>query len=166
MLTVSVRGNRSPHPLAQLPSTVRTPFPHPHHTSISPYKSKSSSYPACATPLPTLVPTLPYGDAQEASDLSLSNSLYYLNTPEGTSAESCCKTCFFEIPYCVQAYWYFYQGCVVSQATVLGSANGVQSSSTCPSGLLGALTYAKDTNPAFRSTGNFAGPCGVEYANV
>ena len=43
------------------------------------------------------------------------NADYGLSTPQGASAEACCNTCYFELPYCIQAYWYSYEGCVVNQ---------------------------------------------------
>lgn len=119
---------------------------------------------ACATPLPSSIPTIPYGDAQSLTDLNTANQLYDLSTPEGASAEACCNACYFGLSNCIQAYWYFYQGCVVQQANVEGSGIGV--SSSCPSGLFDGLAYVPDTSPAFRSTGDFAGPCGVRYENL
>ncbi|KAI0009403.1 hypothetical protein F4779DRAFT_582735 [Xylariaceae sp. FL0662B] len=106
-----------------------------------------------------------YGDAHATIDLAQQNSLYYLDTPEGASAESCCNACYFELENCVQAYWYFYEGCVVSQATNLTAGTGEHTSSTCPVGTFQGLTYGPDVAPAFRSTGNIAGPCGQSYTN-
>ena len=45
-----------------------------------------------------------------------------------------------------------------------GTGDGV--STTCPSGQLDGLVYSKDNDPAFRSTGSIAGPCGVTYDNL
>jgi hypothetical protein len=119
---------------------------------------------ACATPLPTSIPTIPYGDAQSPTDLNVENQRYDLSTPEGASAEACCNTCYFGITNCIQAYWYFYEGCVVQQAGAQGSGAGI--SNSCPSGLFAGLMYVPDNSPAFRSTGDFAGPCGVQYNNL
>ncbi|KAH6642081.1 hypothetical protein C7974DRAFT_94827 [Boeremia exigua] len=117
----------------------------------------------CATPLPTLISTLPYGDAVSSNDLGIQNTRFDLNDARGASAEACCNTCYFGIPNCIQAFFYSYQGCVVQQAFNQGSGVGV--SVSCPSGLFSGLTYTLDTSPAFRSTGDFAGPCGVQYNN-
>jgi hypothetical protein len=54
----------------------------------------------------------------------------------------------------------------VSQATDLGSATGQGVTGNCPAGTFGGLSYGPDVNPAFRSTGNIAGPCGVSYLNL
>ncbi|KAI1078150.1 hypothetical protein F5B20DRAFT_244924 [Whalleya microplaca] len=106
-----------------------------------------------------------YGDAHAAISLEQQNSLHYINTPEGASAESCCNLCYFGLENCVQAYWYFYEGCVISQATNLTAGTGEHVSSTCPVGTFEGLTYGPDVAPAFRSTGNIAGPCGQSYTN-
>ena len=53
----------------------------------------------------------------------------------------------------------------MSQATDLGSASGQGNSTLCPAGTFNELTYGPDVNPVFRSTGNFAGPCGQRYTN-
>lgn len=66
----------------------------------------------------------------------------------------------------MQAYYYSYEGCVVSQATNISSADGTDVSSVCPAGVFEGLTYGPDISPAFKSTGNIAGPCGVAYANL
>lgn len=119
----------------------------------------------CATPIPTLVPTLPYGDADSSTDLELGpNGRFELSEPQGASAEACCNACFFGIQNCIQAFWYSYQGCVYQTASATGSGVGV--SSSCPSGLFSGLTYGLDKSSAFRSTGNFAGPCGLQYNNL
>ena len=66
----------------------------------------------------------------------------------------------------MQAYFYSYQGCVVSQATA-GKGDGVGAgSSSCPAGRLLGLSYGPDVSPAFRSTGNIAGPCGQVYSQL
>ncbi|KAL8733208.1 MAG: hypothetical protein Q9166_002225 [cf. Caloplaca sp. 2 TL-2023] len=118
----------------------------------------------CAAPLPSPGPA--YGDSYSPNSLGLQNNLYYLNTPQGSSASACCNTCFFEVPNCIQAYFYFYQGCVVSQATDLSSGSGQGISATCPVGTFNGLSYGPDVIPAFRSTGDIAGPCGQKYTNV
>jgi hypothetical protein len=133
--------------------------------TVTPSPSVTTVYP-CANPFPTLTPTIPYGIASTPNSLGLENNLYYLNTQQGSSAQACCNACFFELANCVQAYWYFYEGCVVSQATDLSSASGQQVSNVCPSGTFDDLTYNNDTAPAFRSTGNIAGPCGQTYNNL
>lgn len=121
---------------------------------------------ACADIFPTLTPTLPYGDASNGAGFSTVNTLYYLSTdPAGASAQACCNKCFFGMENCVNAFWYFYEGCVVQQATA-AAGNGIGNSTQCPSGQLVGLTYTNDTAPAFRSTGNIAGPCGVSYSNL
>lgn len=129
----------------------------------------STLYP-CASPFPSRTPTLPYGDATPPSNLSTQNTLFYVSsTSQGASAQACCNACFFELANCIQAYWYSYEGCVVSQATnssLTGSASGEHVGKTCPAGTFKGLTYEQDTNPAFRSTGNIAGPCGQTYNNL
>lgn len=125
----------------------------------------SKTYFPCATSIPTLTPQLPYGLSNGVGVSSGGNNLYSLDTPQGASAEACCNTCYFELPYCIQAYWYFYEGCVINQAsTVTGSGEGV--STVCPQGTVEGLAYSNDTNAAFRSTGDFAGPCGQTYDNL
>ena len=126
----------------------------------------STIYP-CATrnggALPSPGPA--YGKAQGTSDLGLQNSLYDLSSPEGASAVACCNTCFFEIQNCVQAWWYFYERCVVSQATNFVEVTDSGISSVCPGGTFADLTYVPDYDPEFQSTGDIAGPCGVQYTN-
>ncbi|KAG6999514.1 mannan endo-1,4-beta-mannosidase B [Physcia stellaris] len=138
--------------ITQTTTTTQTPQP-TIYTTIYP----------CAAPLPSPGPA--YGDYASSTNLSLQNTLFYLNTPQGNSASSCCNTCFFGVANCIQAYWYFYEGCVVSQAMDLGSATGLGNSTSCPAGAFGGSSYGPDVNPAFRSTGNFVGPCGERYAN-
>ncbi|KAH8703292.1 hypothetical protein BGW36DRAFT_84952 [Talaromyces proteolyticus] len=137
-------------------------------TTVTPAASTSSVWP-CASPFPTHIPTSPYGNASLPGNFSTENSLYYLtSTKEGASAQACCNACYFDLPNCIQAYWYSYEGCVVSQATnasVSHFGSGHDISSVCPAGTFNGLTYANDTNPAFRSTGNIAGPCGQAYTN-
>ena len=54
---------------------------------------------------------------------------------------------------------------MVSQASdVIGTGQGV--TSTCPSGVIAGLVYGPDVAPAFRSSGNIAGPCGSAYNSV
>jgi hypothetical protein len=58
---------------------------------------------------------------------------------------------------------------VVSQATnasIPHSASGDDTSRVCPAGTFTGLSYSNDTNPAFRSSGNIAGPCGQVYNNM
>ena len=103
-----------------------------------------------------------------ATDLGLENTRYGLETAEGASARACCEACHFggaATANCVQAYWYSYQGCVVSRAARPGAGTGEHASPACPAGLLAGLTYGPDVDPAFRSTGNIAGPCGSLYTN-
>ena len=45
-----------------------------------------------------------------------------------------------------------------------GTGEGI--STVCPQGTVEGLTYSNDTNPAFRSTGDFAGPCGQTYDDL
>ncbi|OKL62116.1 hypothetical protein UA08_02368 [Talaromyces atroroseus] len=136
---------------AQTPTTTKTFYP-------------------CATPFPSLIPTLPYGDSSLPDNFATENSIFNVaSTPQGASAEACCNACFFEVPNCVQAYWYSYEGCVVSQVTngsIAGAASGQQVSHVCPAGTFNGLSYANDTNPASRSTGNIAGPCAQTYNNL
>ncbi|OTA90917.1 hypothetical protein M434DRAFT_13521 [Hypoxylon sp. CO27-5] len=108
-----------------------------------------------------------YGDAKISAPLDQQKSYYELknSTGYGASAESCCNACYFAVSNCVQAYWYFYGGCVISVATNLTASSGVNPSSVCPVGTFEGLTYGPDLNPAFRSTGNIAGPCGWDYTN-
>jgi len=42
-----------------------------------------------------------------------------------------------------------------------GEEEGVNAQ--CPQGQIEGLAYGNDTDPAFRSTGNIVGPCGVSY---
>ena len=59
----------------------------------------------------------------------------------------------------------YYTDVAFSKAdTVTGSGEGV--STTCPQGTVEGLVYSNDTNPAFRSTGDFAGPCGQTYDDL
>ena len=58
-----------------------------------------------------------------------------------------------------------YADFVSIQANIVnGSGEGI--STTCPQGTVEGLTYSNDANPAFRSTGDFAGPCGQTYNNL
>lgn len=66
---------------------------------------------------------------------------------------------------CIQAYWYYYEGRVIVQAqTVIGTGVGV--SDVCPNGKIKGLVYSPDSNAPFRSTGDIAGPCGVQYNDL
>ncbi|KAI2616752.1 hypothetical protein GGR54DRAFT_220519 [Hypoxylon sp. NC1633] len=108
-----------------------------------------------------------YGDAQSAAPLGQQNTRYTLDDASGwgATAEGCCNACYFGVANCVQAYWYFYEGCVVGTATNLTSGTGANASPVCPAGTFAGLTYGPDVAPAFRSTGNIAGPCGQGYTN-
>jgi hypothetical protein len=53
----------------------------------------------------------------------------------------------------------------VSQATDLSSGSGKGVTPNCPAGVFAGLSYGPDVKPAFRSTGNIAGPCGEAYMN-
>ncbi|MCJ1366219.1 hypothetical protein MMC16_005345 [Acarospora aff. strigata] len=134
-------------------------------TTVSAPTTTKTIYP-CAAPLPSPGPA--YGDAPSALPSTIpgtENTRFYLDTPQGTSAQSCCNTCFFEVANCIQAFFYSYQGCVVQQGVgVIGTGQGV--SGSCPNGKIEGLVYGPDVMPAFRSTGNIVGPCGVAYNNV
>ncbi|KAL8915742.1 MAG: hypothetical protein Q9172_006706 [Xanthocarpia lactea] len=120
----------------------------------------------CATPVPILIPTVPFGkaDPYPSSVLGTNNNLYGQGTT-GTTLEGCCNLCYFGLSNCLQAFCYSYQGCVVQLATeVVGTGPGV--SSVCPNGQIAGLTYNPDTSPPFRSQGNIAGPCGQTYNNL
>ncbi|KAL8665213.1 MAG: hypothetical protein Q9202_002435 [Teloschistes flavicans] len=146
-------------------TTARTTATSTTTTTVAASPTYITKYP-CADPFPTLTPNLPFGDYSSPSDLALQNNRFYLDTPEGSSGQACCNACFFEIQNCINAYYYSYQGCVVSQATNLTSASGQGVDATCPAGYFKGLTYLPDTQPAFRSQGNLAGPCGQTYNNV
>ena len=124
----------------------------------------SDLYTACQTPIPSLIPTIPYGVANQGGVVSSVQTLYGSNSPYD-SLEGCCNACFFDIPNCIQAFYYFYEGCVVEQATTV-NGTGVGISNTCPSGQIEGLTYSADTNPPFRSTGSIAGACGMTYNDL
>ncbi|KAL8833438.1 MAG: hypothetical protein Q9176_007978 [Flavoplaca citrina] len=138
-------------------------------TTVQPTVTKTV-YP-CATPVPgegyaNKVQTVPYGLAYPypSSVPGTDNQRFDLTT-NGATLEGCCNICYFEIPNCLQAFYYSYQGCVVQQPTeIIGTGPGV--SSVCPNGQIAGLTYNRDTNPPFRSTGNIAGPCGQTYNNL
>lgn len=120
----------------------------------------------CATPVPSLIPKVPFGkaDPYPSSVLGTNNNLYGQETT-GTTLEGCCNLCYFGLPNCLQAFYYSYQGCVVQLATeVVGTGPGI--SSVCPNGQIAGLTYNPDTSPPFRSQGNIAGPCGQTYNNL
>ena len=51
------------------------------------------------------------------------------------------------------------------QQAVGEMGTGLGKSRTCPSGLFEGLRYGPDEKPAFRSSGNLVGGCGVEYGN-
>ncbi|KAL8849158.1 MAG: hypothetical protein Q9221_005835 [Calogaya cf. arnoldii] len=138
-------------------------------TSIRPTVTKTV-YP-CATPVPGVgfankVQTVPYGLAYPypSSVPETDNQRFDLSS-KGATLEGCCNICYFDIPNCLQAFYYEYQGCVVQQPTeIIGTGPGV--STVCPNGQIAGLTYNRDTNPPFRSTGNIAGPCGQTYNNL
>ena len=124
-------------------------------------------YPCATAPdgsLPSPGPA--YGKYQDANKLELSNKLLHRSTPQGASAQACCNACFFEEDNCIQAWWYDYEGCVISQATNLTSASGHGLNPRCPAGTFNGLTYIPDFEPPFRSTGDIAGSCGVDYSNA
>ncbi|MCJ1244660.1 hypothetical protein MMC30_001859 [Trapelia coarctata] len=150
-----------PTPTTTVTSTSTTVI-----TQTVPAPPKFSTIYPCADPLPSPGPA--YGDAPDPFPPTIpgsENSLYYLDTPEGASAQGCCNACFFEIANCIQAYWYSYEGCVVRRGTgVMGTGQGVTNS--CPNGVISGLVYGPDVNPAFRSSGNIVGPCGSAYNNV
>ena len=119
---------------------------------------------ACATPVPSLTPTIPYGLANQAGVLESQNTLYPLDSPAGT-LEGCCNLCYFGLPNCIQTFFHFYEGCVIQQGTsVTGARQGV--SNVCPNGKISGLTYNPDTNPPLRSTGDIAGPCAQLYNDL
>lgn len=160
--------------ISQACSCLNHPTPTTTFTSTStiivtqtvPAPPKFSTIYPCADPLPSPGPA--YGDAPNPLPPTISgteNNIYYSDTPQGVSAQACCNTCFFEIANCIQAFWYFYEGCVVSQGTgVVGIGQGV--TNTCPNGVIAGLVYGPDVAPAFRSSGNIVGPCGSAYNNV
>ncbi|RYP08275.1 hypothetical protein DL764_002009 [Monosporascus ibericus] len=122
--------------------------------------STETVYP-CADHVDYQGPT--YGDACTTADLGLENPLYYLSSPQGSSPRACCETCLFAVESRVQTYWFSYQGCAVSRATNAAAGTGHHVTGSCPVGTFEGLTYGPDVRPAFRSTGNIAGPCGQSY---
>ncbi|KAL9007384.1 MAG: hypothetical protein Q9173_007332, partial [Seirophora scorigena] len=118
----------------------------------------------CATPVPTLIPTVPFGKANFAGVGDFDNQLYGSGT-KGATLDGCCNLCYFELQNCINAYFYGYQGCVVSRP-VNPAGTGVGVSGVCPVGRFAGLTYARDTAPPFRSQGVIAGPCGEVYDNL
>ncbi|KAL8834748.1 MAG: hypothetical protein Q9170_003625 [Blastenia crenularia] len=134
-------------------------------TTKVPAKTVTKTVYPCATPIPNQTPTVPYGlSSGSSSIISYGNTLYGSGTT-GTTLEGCCNLCYFTVPNCIQAFYYSYEGCVVSQATeVMGTGPGI--SNVCPNGKFAGLTYSPDTNPPFRSTGDIAGPCGTTYNNL
>lgn len=156
-------------------STIHVHHMETVHVAQEPVTAETVIYP-CASPVPTLISTIPYGDYHDSlgsPGTQMGNTLYYNTSPQGSSAEACCNTCYFELTYCIAAYWYSYEGCVVNQGVVLNGliGNGVPltgegKSTTCPYGTVEGLVYTPNTDAAFRSTGNFAGPCGQSYENL
>ncbi|KAI4178026.1 MAG: hypothetical protein LQ348_005720 [Seirophora lacunosa] len=132
---------------------------------IKSYATSSISDASCATPVPSLIPTLPFGKSNDAGVGDLSNSLYGQGT-SGTTLEGCCNLCYFGLPNCVQAIYYSYQGCVVRQPAAPTGGTGVGVSDVCPNGQFQGLTYTPDLAPPFRSQGLLAGPCGQVYNNL
>ena len=127
--------------------------------TVSPAVVTKTVYP-CASPLPSPGPAyrLAGGNLPVTT-----NTLFSLDSPEGASAIACCNACFFELQNCVQANWFFYEGCVAHLGqSVVGNGKGV--SATCPQGQIQGLAYGPDPSPPFRSTGDIAGPCGQRYS--
>ncbi|KAI4196582.1 MAG: hypothetical protein LQ346_003200, partial [Caloplaca aetnensis] len=121
----------------------------------------------CATPVPILTPTVPFGNPNITAVFpeNTSNERYFLDTPEGATIEGCCNLCYFGTANCILAVYYGYQGCVVIRPTVpVGTGVGV--SDVCPVGQFAGLVYERDTAPTFRSQGDIAGPCGQVYNNL
>ncbi|KAI4102069.1 MAG: hypothetical protein L6R37_004575 [Teloschistes peruensis] len=118
----------------------------------------------CATPVPSMIPTVPYGLSNGVGVSSSGNTLYGSGTT-GTTLEGCCNLCYFGVPNCTQAFYYFYEGCVIQQADMY-NGTGIGVSPVCPKGQIAGLTYNRDANPPFRSTGDIAGPCGQTYNNL
>ncbi|RYP92215.1 hypothetical protein DL770_001634 [Monosporascus sp. CRB-9-2] len=104
-------------------------------------------------------------DAEPSAHRLHASCHYHLSSPQGSSPRACCETCHFGVESCVQAYWSPYQGCVVSQATNAAADTGHHVTCSCPVGTFEGLIYGPDVRPAFRSTGNIAGPCGQSYTN-
>ena len=113
---------------------------------------------ACATPIPTFTPTLPYGLASIGFSNNLNMSIH--------SAQDCCNLCYFGLQNCVQAWYFFYEGCSTGIAAPDAVGNRVGVTASCPKGQLVGLTYRNDSGADFRSTGDFAGPCGQTYNNI
>ena len=44
--------------------------------------------------------------------------------------------------------------------------NGMGVSSVCPNGKIDGLVYDPDSNAPFRSTGDIAGQCGMQYHDL
>ncbi|KAF3039621.1 hypothetical protein E8E11_004231 [Didymella keratinophila] len=101
--------------------TATTITPLSTSTATKTVADKTITLYPCATPLPTMIPTIPYGDVESPTNLNIANLRYDLSTPEGASAEGCCNTCYFGLTNCIQAFWYSYQGCVLQQAGAQGS---------------------------------------------
>ncbi|KAI4236864.1 MAG: hypothetical protein L6R40_006054 [Gallowayella cf. fulva] len=134
-------------------------------TTTVPASTVTKTVYPCATPVPTLIPTVPFGKANQPPSIpGTQNDLYGQGTT-GETIEGCCNLCYFALPNCLNAFFYGYQGCVVQQPTeVIGTGPGV--SEVCPNGQIAGLTYARDTTPPFRSQGQIAGPCGQTYNNL
>jgi len=85
-------------------------------TTITADVETTTVYP-CATPLKTKTSTIPYGLRTGGQYKTSGNNLFSLSTTEGATLEGCCNACFFELENCIQAFWYFYEGCVVMQVS-------------------------------------------------
>ncbi|KAI9820646.1 MAG: hypothetical protein M1827_005015 [Pycnora praestabilis] len=118
------------------------------------------TFPACAGTSSAL-----YGLATPGPNVGGTQNDLYGDGTTGTSLQGCCELCYFGVPNCIQAFYYFYEGCVVQHA-LSPTGTGVGESAACPNGVISGLTYGPDgTTPPFRSTGDIAGPCGSGYTN-
>ncbi|CRG91120.1 hypothetical protein PISL3812_08168 [Talaromyces islandicus] len=130
-------SEKSSKPTTPVTKTVTQTSTVTKSTTVAAAASVSSVWP-CASPFPTLTPTSPYGNASIPSSLATENTLFHRgDSTAGASAQACCNACYFDLPNCIQAYWYSYEGCVVSQATnvsVPHAASGHDVSSVCPAG--------------------------------
>lgn len=131
--------------------------------TVAPPVVTSTIYP-CATPVPTLIPTVPFGNPNYAVVGDTANELYGSGTP-GETIEGCCNLCYFGVQNCILAVFYGYQGCVVIRPSV-PVGTGIGLSDVCPVGQFAGLIYSRDTTPPFRSQGDIAGPCGQVYNNL
>ena len=111
-----------------------------------------------------LTSLLLYGESNSPGVESVGNIIEGQGT-KGTTPEGCCNLCFFELPNCIQAPLYDYQGCVVQQADT-PTTTGEGMSNVCSNGKISGLTYDFDMTPLFRSTANIAGPSDTNHTNV